>query len=360
VKQELVEAENNLDCYQNMRLTRVAMSGDHIRSVTCQHTVNSSELRFEAPLFVDCSGDGNLGYLAGAEFQMGREARATHGESLAPEVADNLKNGTSNNWTAHKYSEPSEFPVCPWAIQFDEKMFRPGFGDYVYEGFPAYKTHSSWFWQNGWEKDPIKDGEQIRDYNHLANFGYFSFLKNKSARRDEFTHYKLWRLDYINGKRESRRLLGDHILTQHDVQNKNTYKDAFVYGTYMIDMHYAPTQSFFPHGEFLLGKHVHNKADRNPDRAYEGHNMDPYPIPFGCLYSRNIPNLMMAGRCLSASHIGHSSARLIHTTTMMGEVVAMGASLSLNHDCTPRTVRQKHLQKLRHLAEIGIPWVPKG
>ena len=88
--------------------------------------------------------------------------------------------------------------------------------------------------------------------------------------------------------------------------------------------------------------------------------MDPYPIPFGSLYSRNIPNLMMAGRCLSASHIAHSTARLIYTTTLMGEVVAMGASLSLEHDCTPRFVRQNHLEKLRHLAEIGIPWVPKG
>ena len=87
--------------------------------------------------------------------------------------------------------------------------------------------------------------------------------------------------------------------------------------------------------------------------------MDPFPIPFGSLYSKNIPNLMMAGRCISASHIAHSAARIIHTTTMMGEVVAMGASLGLEHDCSPRTVRQKHLQKLRHLAEIGIPWTPK-
>ena len=87
--------------------------------------------------------------------------------------------------------------------------------------------------------------------------------------------------------------------------------------------------------------------------------MDPFPIPFGSLYSKNIPNLMMAGRCISASHIAHSAARIIHTTTMMGEVVAMGASLSLEHDCTPRAVRQKHVEKLRHLAEIGIPWTPK-
>ena len=331
------------------------MSGDRIRSVTCQHTVNSSELRFEAPMFVDCSGDGNLGYLAGAEFRMGREARATHGESLAPEIADNLKNGTSSPWTAHKRSKASEFPLCPWAVQFDEKMFNPDFYKNKYKEFPVYKTGGGWYWQSGWDKDTVKEAEQIRDYNHLAIFGYWSFIKNKSARRDEFIHYKMTRNDYVNGKRESRRLLGDHILTQHDVENKNTYKDAFVYGTYMIDMHHGRTQSPFPHGGFLLGKHVTNKASRNPDRAYEGHNMDPYPIPFGSLYSRNIPNLMMAGRCLSASHIAHSTARLIYTTTMMGEVVAMGASLSLNHDCTPRSVRQNHLEKLRHLAENGVP-----
>ena len=358
VKQELVEAEKNLDCYPNMRLTRVAMSGDNIRSVTCQHTVNSSELRFEAPMFVDCSGDGNLGYLAGAEFRMGREARATHDEALAPEIADNLKNGTSHRWTAHKRPEASEFPLCDWAVQFDEKMFNPAFAK-RYKEFPAYKPHGGWFWQNGWEKDTINQGELIRDYNQLALFGYFSFLKNKSARRDEFIHYKIMRNQYINGKRESRRLLGDHILTQQDVENENTYKDAFVYGTYMIDMHFSPTKSAFPHGEFLIGKHVTNKQNRNPDRTYEGHNMDPFPIPFGSLYSKNIPNLMMAGRCISSTHIAHSSARIIHTTTLMGEVAAMGASLSLEHDCTPRTVRHKHVEKLRHLAEIGIPWTPK-
>ena len=358
VKQELVEAEDNLDLYPNMRLTRVAMSGDNIRSVTCQHTVNSSELRFEAPMFVDSSGDGNLGYLAGAEFRMGREARATHDESLAPEIADNLKNGTTCLWTAHKRSEASEFPLCDWAVQCDE-MFSPDFNRKRYVEFPDYKTGGSWYWQNGWEKDTINQGELIRDYNHLALFGYWSFIKNKSARRDEYTHYKMTRNDYVNGKRESRRLLGDHILTQHDVENKNTYKDAFVYGTYMIDMHFGPKKSIFPHGEFLLGKHVHNKAARKPDYNYEGHNNDPYPIPFGSLYSRNIPNLMMAGRCISSTHIAHSTARIIHTTTLMGEVVAMGASLSLEHDCTPRTVRHKHVEKLRHLAEIGIPWTPK-
>ena len=239
-------------------------------------------------------------------------------------------------------------------------MFSPDFYKNRYVHFPDYTPGGRWYWQTGWEKDTIKEAEQIRDYNHLAIFGYWSFLKNKSARRDEFIHHKMTRLDYINGKRESRRLLGDHILTQHDVENKNTYKDAFVYGTYMIDMHFGPTQSGFPHGGFLLGNHVNNLADRKPDRTYEVNNMDPYPIPFGSLYSRNIPNLMMAGRCLSASHIAHSTARLIYTTTLMGEVVAMGASLSLEHDCTPRFVRQNHLEKLRHLAEIGIPWVPKG
>ena len=353
-KWELVQAEDKLDCYLNMRLTDVEMAGDRIRSVTCQHIEKGSELRFEAPVFVDSTGDGNLGYLAGAAFRMGRESKADHGEALAPENADNMKNGTTNQWAAAKRPKESEFPLCPWAVSFTEEMFRTGFGDYV--EFPVYRTGSHWFWQTGWEQDTIGDAERIRDYNHLALFGYWSFIKNESARRNEYKHHKLWRVDYVGGRRESRRLLGDHILSQHDVENKVTHDDAFVHGTYMIDMHLPPSGSYFPHGEFLLGKHVHNISSWD-NRAPGDHNNDPYPIPFRCLYSRNVSNLMMAGRCISATHIGHSTARLINTTGMMGEVVAMGASLCNEHNCSPRAVGKKHLEKLRHLAEDGVPWV---
>ncbi|MBT4818862.1 MAG: FAD-dependent oxidoreductase [Lentisphaerae bacterium] len=356
-KWELVQAEDNLDCYLNMRLTRVEMSGDRIRSVTCQHIENGTESRFEASLFVDSSGDGNLGYLAGAAFRQGRESKVETGESLAPDKADSMKNGTSNLWFAEETQEEDVFPLCPWAISFTEEMFHPDFGDYIYKGFPAYDTQARWFWQNGWEQDTVNDAERIRDYNLLAAFGYWSFMKNESARRNEFKRWKLWRVDYVNGKRESRRLLGDHILSQHDIDDRPNHDDAFVYGTYMIDMHLPPSASYFPHGEFLLGKHIHNKKvwRHKKDRL-----ITPYPIPFRCLYSQNVSNLMMAGRCISSTHIAHSTARIINTTGMMGEVVAMGASLSLDHDCTPRSVRQNHLEELRRLAEIGIPWVPKG
>jgi len=356
-KSELVQAEDNLDCYLNMRLTSAEMAGDRIRSVTCQHIENSSELRFKAPVFVDSTGDGNLGYLAGAAFRMGREAKAEHGEPLAPKKADNLKNGTTNLWDTEKKSKESEFSLCTWAVQFNEEMFRPGFGDYVH--FPVYKTHSNWYWQTGWEKDTIKDAERIRDYNHLALFGYWSFIKNESARRNEFKYHQLSRVAYIGGKRESRRLLGDHILSQHDVDDKPAHKDAFVQGTYMIDMHFPPAKSHFPHGEFLMGKHVNDLEKYHPNliRPPGDNNNLPYPIPYRCLYSRNVSNLMMAGRCISATHIGHSTARLINTTGMMGEVVAMGAALCNDHNCSPRTVGQKHLGKLRHLAEIGVPWI---
>ncbi len=355
-KLELVQAEKNVDCHQNMHLTDVLMEGNHIKSVTCEHIEEGFHLRFEAPLFVDCTGDGNLGYLAGADFRMGRESRTDHGEALAPDIADNMKNGTSNLWKAWEHNVEHEFPECPWAIQFTEDMFTPDFGDYVYDGFPCYWTNGHWFWQNGWEEDTVNDAEKIRDYNMLAAFGYWSFVKNRSARRSEYKNWKLGRLDYINGKRESRRLLGDHILTQQDVENETTHNDAFVYGTYMIDMHQPPEGSYFPHGEFLLGKHIHNKGNRDPNRTYEGHNMEPYPIPYRCLYSRNVSNLMMAGRCLSATHIGHSSARLINTTGMMGEVVAMGAALCIKHNCSPRTAGREHLSELTSMAENGVPW----
>ncbi len=352
---EQIAREDNLAGFNNMHATRVEMAGDRIRSVTCQHIETGAELRFEAPMFVDSSGDGNLGYLAGADFRMGRESRAEHGEALAPEVADNLKNGTTNLWAADKYETPSEFPLCPWAVQFTPEMFTQGYFKGKVKQLHI-KPNSSWIWQTGWNLDTVRDAERIRDYNLMAAFGYWSFVKNESAKRKAYERYKIWRCDYVNGKRESRRLLGDHILTQQDVENQTEIKDAFFQGTYEIDMHFGPTTPVFPHGDFLLHKRIHNKVHM-PGKVAGNNNNPPYPISFGCLYSRNISNLMMAGRCGSFTHIGHSSARLINTGGMMGEVVAMGASLCANYDCSPRDVRNRHLSKLRHLAEIGIPWV---
>ena len=218
------------------------------------------------------------------------------------------------------------------------------------------KKNSDWFWQTGWELDTVRDAERIRDYNLMACFGYWSFVKNECAQRHGYKYHKIWRCDYVNGKRESRRLLGDHILTQQDVENQTEIKDAFFQGTYEIDMHFGPTERVFPHGDFLLHKRVHNKVPM-PGKKARNNNNPPYPISFGCLYSRNISNLMMAGRCGSFTHIGHSSARLIKTGGMMGEVVAMAASLCANYDCSPREIRNSRLPKLHHLAKMGIPWV---
>lgn len=353
---EQIAQEDNLTGFANMHATRVEMAGDRIRSVTCQHIETGEEIRFEAPLFVDSSGDGNLGYLAGADFREGRESRAEHGESLAPEVADNLKNGTSNLWAASKEETPSEFPRCPWAVQFTEEMFTLGYFRGQVKQLHI-KANSDWFWQTGWNLDTVRDAERIRDYNLMACFGYWSFVKNDSSKANHYKKHKIWRCDYVNGKRESRRILGDHILTQQDVDNQTVIKDAFFQGTYEIDMHFGPTKRVFPHGDFLLHKRVHNKVHMPGKPASGDNNNPPYPISFGCLYSRNISNLMMAGRCGSFTHIGHSSARLINTGGMMGEVVAMAASLCANYDCSPRDIRSSRLPKLRHLAEMGIPWV---
>ena len=111
----------------------------------------------------------------------------------------------------------------------------------------------------------------------------------------------------------------------------------------MIDLHRPRVSGHFPHGEFVLGDHITDKR------------IEPYPIPWRCLYSRNVPNLMMGGRCLSATHVAHSSARIINTTGMMGEVMAMGAFLCRTHNALPREIYERHLSELRRLAARGVP-----
>jgi hypothetical protein len=341
-KLRIAQAERTLDLFLNWRLTGIEKDNGGIAVAIAKHIEDSTELRFRAPLFADCTGDGNLGYLGGAEYRQGREGRDETQEPLAPARGDRLTLATSNLWFAVPTLALSVFPLCPWAVTFSDEMYREN-REYYRWGFPCYETAGGWLWQSGWDRDTVADAERIRDYNFMAIYGHWSFLKNQSRRREEFSRWRLAWVAYIAGKRESRRLLGDYVLSQHDLVDRPALPDAFVMGSYMIDLHRPRVSGHFPHGEFVLGDHITDKR------------IEPYPIPWRCLYSRNVPKLMMGGRCLSATHVAHSSARIINTTGMMGEVMAMGAFLCRTHNALPREIYERHLSELRRLAARGVP-----
>ena len=328
-KLRIVQAEPNIRLFLNMHANRVEKEGNRITAVMAVDVRTSKAFRFTAPLFADCTGDGTIGCLAGADFRMGRESREQTGESMAPETPDKMTMGASVQWYSVETDEPSAFPECPWALQFTEDSCEQA-------------TRGDWNWEAGLNNDQIGDIESIRDHSLRAIYGNWAYLKNHSKNKARYADRKLSWVAYVAGKRESRRLLGDVILQQQDIQERREFPDAIVTTTWSIDLHYPDPENskYFPGQEF---KTICTQPA-----------IKPYPIPYRCLYSRNVENLFMAGRDISVTHVALGTTRVMRTCGMMGELVGMAASLCKKHNTTPRSVYENHLAELKELATIGV------
>lgn len=334
---KMIADEKNLSFFPNQHVCSLVMNGDKIASAVATNIETGREMVFHGQLFIDCTGDGNVGYLAGAEYRVGREMRAESRETLAPDRPDNIVLGTSLTWRSKEEKQPVAFPELEWAIQFNDESCEK-----VFNG-------CNW-WETGFRYDQVNEAEYIRDYLLRAIYGNWAFLKNKSQFVNEYTNRRLESIFYIAGKRESRRLMGDIMLKQQDTEGDYIkYNDAFVTCTYNLDQHFpTPKNSFFFPGEEFISTMKHYFNDLGTPRRYlrDDQVIPPYRIPYRCLYSKNIDNLFMAGRNISVSHIVLSSCRVQGTTGMMGELVAIAAALCKKHDCSPREVYQKHLPEL--------------
>lgn len=313
----IVKAEKNLSLFVNTHVYQAETENNIVKAVVGRDIETNQEKRFTGKYFADCTGDGTLGFLAGADFRMGRESKQETGETLAADKADDFTLGTSNLWASLPVDSVTTFPETPWALTFSDE-------------YHIDEEQSDWQWETGFGNfNTITEAEQIRDHNLRAVYGNWSYLKNH--KRDKYDKRDLAWVAYIGGKRESRRLLGDHILTQMDVQEGKIYPDATVTATWTIDLHFPDKKNslYFPDEEFFAGtKHI---------------KVAPYTIPYRCLYSRNISNLFMAGRDISTTHVAFGSTRVMRTCGMMGEVVGMAAFLAKEYQTTPRGVYEKHL-----------------
>lgn len=327
-KLEMVNAENNISLFLNFRAFKVEKEGTTIKTVIAKHIETSEELGFSAPLFADCTGDATIGYLAGADFSMGRESKAEFNEPTAPGKSDKMTMGSSVQWYSKEGEKESNFPEFDYGMDFNETN--------------AQKvTMGEWTWETGMNFDQISDFERIRDYGLLVVFSNWSYLKNKSSFREEYKNRYLDWVAYIAGKRESRRLTGDKVLTEQDITDFVIYPDASAPTSWTIDLHYPDPENteYFPGSEFksiAVHKAIH-----------------PYPIPYRCFYSRNVDNLFMAGRNISVTHVALGTVRVMRTTGMMGEVVGMAASVAVKNKTTPRGVYQEHMDELQRLMTVG-------
>lgn len=328
-KMDWLLKEKNVSLFTNYRAIAVEKEGNRITAVIAKHIETGEEKRFEAPLFSDCTGDGTIGYLAGADYRMGRESRDEFGESTAPEQADKMTMGASVQWYSEDTKKPSSFPHFEYGVDFNEKNCEK-------------VTMGEWTWETGMNYDQIKDFERIRDYGLMVVYSNWSYLKNEMKENDVYMNRKLAWVAYISGKRESRRLMGDYILKEDDLRKHVVHEDGSAASTWSIDLHYPDPKNTenFPGQEFKsIAKHI---------------NIYPYPIPYRCLYSRNIDNLFMAGRNISVTHVALGTVRVMRTTGMMGEVVGMAASICKKYQVNPRGVYQYHLPELKELMKEGV------
>jgi hypothetical protein len=219
---------------------------------------------------------------------------------------------------------------------------------------PGIIASSAWNWESGFNKNTINEAEYIRDHNLRAIFGVWDFLKNKSPEKQNYTTGKLQWVASVLGKRESRRLMGDILLTQNDIMNKNEFSDGCVTTTWYFDLHYPHPQNskYFPGEEFRSIAYDDPNweafKDNFPGRYIE---IDPYLIPFRCLYSKNIRNLMMAGRNISVTHATLATTRVMQTCGMMGTVVGRAAYILKKHGDLPESIYSKHLNEFKILLE---------
>lgn len=310
-RERVIRAEPRIRLLLGWHAFRVNVEGQRITSIDAKNNRTGEELRLSAPIFVDCTGDGWIGYRAGADYRMGREARGEFDESLAPEKADKTTHGATLFFKITLDEAPAPFPDVPWAKEVA--------GDHL----DVVSNHS---WEYGHLRDMISEAEEIRDHLLCAIYGNFANVKQKFPQKA--AKARLSHVGYVAARGESRRLMGDYVLTENDIRKSRQFPDAVATGSLVFCLHYPGEEYDF-----------RNKMNLIP--------VKPYGIPFRCLYSRNIDNLMMAGRDASASHIAYSSIKLMKTGGHMGVAVGAAAALCKKHETTPRGVYEKHLEELK-------------
>jgi hypothetical protein len=342
----VARAEPNLTLFLEHRMNGAVAENGRVRSIVAEDVRTAARTRIEGRWFADCTGDGSLGFLTGADFDQTDEGHM----------------GASNLWNIRCLCDDldplssemqeavadAEFPRVPWAVDLADKPF-PGrdWGKTVPERSNGPISIGNWYWENGFDRDPIADMEHIRDQNFRAMYGAWDAIKNVEGR---YPAHRLNWVAYIAGKRESRRLLGDVLLTAEDLRGNRKWQDGCFPCTWGIDTHHPDTRYADGHDgdEFI--------ADFTRGKGYEYER--PYWVPYRCLYSRNVSNLFMAGRDISVTHEALGAVRVMKTTGAMGEIVGLAAAICAAEDCDPRDVYASHWDDMQARMRVGSGRVP--
>ena len=331
-------AEPNITLLLNTSVCDVDMEGSKIKTVVAWQMTTQSWHYIQAKFYSDCSGDSILAPLTHAEFRLGREAAEEFDEIISVTEADKKTMGLSCLIQARKTDEEIEFIAPKWATKLtDEDIARrtPNM-DNPYENF--------WYLELGGDRDSIGDTETLRDELVALAYGYWDYFKNSG--KFDSSKWQLEFLGFLPGKRESRRMIGPHIMTQKDVLSGGRFKDVVAYGGWPLDDH-------DPRGFFFKGK-----GTNMGDSQLRG----IYGIPYRCLYSANIENLFFAGRNISATHAAMSSSRVMMTCAVLGQAVGEAASVAVEYNTTPQGVYDFYIEEVQQnllRSDCFIPYITR-
>lgn len=326
----LAAAEPDLTVFLNTRVTGVEMaSPTRMAGVAGVDVRDNTRVRAIARYFIDCTGDGWVGYYAGARYRLGREARWEFNEPDAPEQADRitmsgcLMDGRSLCFWAEDTKQPVDYEAPPWAADLpdlDSIGRRP---PWVFTG--------SWWLEHPGDRDDLYNTEKARDELIRISLGYWDYVKNRWPDRRQAATYALTRVPHLLAKRESRRLVGDYILTENDILNGTRFSDVVSYAGWPLDIHNPAGIYGGPEGPYYCNHRFATIQD----------------LPFRCLYSVNIDNLLFAGRCASVTHLALGTVRVERTLATLGQAAGTAAALCGKHDCDPRAITTDHMTELQ-------------
>ena len=324
---ELVAREENLTLHLNTTVFKAHTSAGSIEVVEGLQCGTETMFQLRGDLFIDSSGDGVVAAEAGAGFRTGREGAAEFGESLAPDEPDRCSMGSSLMFHVVNRGRIVKFTPPDWAYDFpvDEDLWEHNYGW-------GHTGPYVWVEAGGDELDTLHDNEAIMDELRKSLYGVWDHIKNHGNHHAE--NLEIDWVGAIPGKRESRRIAGDHILTQGDIEARTPFDDRVAYGGWPMDIH-------TPGG--LRAKMKSREASPATLSVVTG----LYSIPFRCYYSASIDNLMMAGRNISATHAALGSARIIATCAVGGQVVGTAAALCKRHGRKPRQLAETHIAELQ-------------
>ena len=339
-----VKENKNITLLLNTSCLDAECEDGRVRSVTAWQLTTYTWHKVTARYFADCSGDSVLAPLTGAEHRIGREANSEYGESIGPKVADSKVMGMSLLLQSRETDHPVPFIPPVWANVYEtDDDFAiipniPGVQALARDHTIGTSGCNLWWIELGGEGPAILNTEETRDELLKVAFGIWDHIKNRGDHGCE--NWDLEWVGFLPGKRESVRYMGGHVLTQHDVEAGGPFEDVIAYGGWSMDDHDP------------RGMNANSVSDA-ASHIYPAPS--PYGIPYRCLYSRNVENLFMAGRNISATHAAMSSTRVMATCSLLGQAMGTAAALCVQHDLLPRELTGGFISELqRELMDDGV------